>query len=340
MRDRLRVRRLARLACQAGCVAALAIAFSLNGARAAEDAADFPSRQITLINPFAAGGPTDLIARVVGEALGDVLGKPVVVEDRPGAGGGVGFVAVAHSAPDGYTLAAVDISLVTVPLVQAQASYDPIKDFRMVGMTTRSTLAFLVAPSTPASNIADFLAMARRDPNAVTLAHPGIGSTPYLGALSFSQAAHIKPLLVPYQGMAPATTDLMSNRITGLFTAPSGGISLARDGKVKMLAVMGQQRLSEAPDVPAFAEAGLTLPGFEQGTWYGIAAPAGTPDAIVAKLNAALNKALQSKAVADRLAASDIFVQQSAPAEFQQFVSDQFAFWKKTIATAGLKADE
>jgi tripartite-type tricarboxylate transporter receptor subunit TctC len=239
MRDRRRVRRLACLVRQAGCVAALAVVFSFNGARAAEVAADFPSRQITLINPFAAGGPTDLIARVVGEALGDVLGKPVVVEDRPGAGGGVGFGAVARSAPDGYTLAAVDISLVTVPLVQAQASYDPIKDFRMVGMTARSTLAFLVAPSTPASNIADFLAMARRDPSAVTLAHPGIGSTPYLGALSFSQAANVKPLLVPYQGMAPATTDLMGNRITGLFTAPSGGISLAREGKVKMLAVMG-----------------------------------------------------------------------------------------------------
>jgi len=252
----------------------------------------------------------------------------------------VGFAAVAHSTPDGYTLVAVDISLVTVPLVQAQASYDPTRDFRMVGMTTRSTLAFLVAPATPASNVADFLTMTQRDPSAVTLAHPGIGSTPYLGALSFSQAAKVKPLLVPYQGMAPATTDLMSNRITGLFTAPSGGISLAREGKVKILAVMGQKRLSEAPDVPAFGETGLTVPGFEQGTWYGIAAPAGTPDAIIAKLNAALNKALERKTVAERLAASDIFVQQSSAAEFQQFVSDQFAFWKMTIATAGLKADE
>ncbi len=247
---------------------------------------------------------------------------------------------MAHAAPDGYTLAAVDISLVTVPLVQGQATYNPIKDFRMIGPTARSTLAFLVAPSTPVSTVADFVTMAQRDPGAVTLAHPGIGSTPYLAARSFSQAAKVKPVLVPYQGMAPATTDLLSNRITALFTAPSGGISLAREGKVKMLAVMGQQRLSEMPDVPAFAETGLKLAGFEQGTWYGIAAPAGTPDAIVAKLNAALNKALQSKAVADRLATSDIFVQQGSADEFQKFVTEQSVFWKQTIATTGLKSDD
>jgi tripartite-type tricarboxylate transporter receptor subunit TctC len=336
MIDARPVRRSARIA----CAAALLTGCLVFGANAADDAADYPSRQITLINPFAAGGPTDLIARVVAEALGDVLGKPVVVEDRPGAGGGVGFNAVAHAAPDGYTLAAVDISLVTVPLVQAQATYDPIKDFRVVGPTARSTLAFLVAPGVPVSNVADFVAMTKRDPGAVTLAHPGIGSTPHLGALSFSQAAQVKPVLVPYQGMAPATTDLLSNRITGLFTAPSGGISLAREGKVKMLAVMGRQRLSEMPDVPAFSETGLRLAGFEQGTWYGIAAPAGTPDAIVAKLNAALNKALESKAAADRLASSDIFVQQGSADEFQKFVSDQSTFWKKTIAAAGLKSDE
>lgn len=330
----------ARLAWLTVCAIALTLACLVRGANAAENAADYPSRQITLINPFAAGGPTDLIARVVAQALGDVFGKPVVVEDRPGAGGDVAFTAVAHSAPDGYTLAAVDISLVTVPLVQAHAGYDPIKDFRMVGPTTHSTLAFLVAPATPPSTIADFVAMVQRDPNAVTLAHPGIGSTPYLGCVSFSQAAKIKPLLVPYGGMAPATTDLMSNRITGLFTAPSGGISLARAGKVKMLAVMGKKRLSEMPAVPTFAEAGLTLAGFEEGTWYGIGAPAGTPDAIIAKLNAALNRVLESKGVADRLAASDIFVQTGTAAAFQNFVSDQYAFWKKTIATAGLKAQE
>ncbi len=247
---------------------------------------------------------------------------------------------MAHAAPDGYTLVAVDISLVTVPLVQAQASYDPIKDFRMVGPTSRSTLALLVAPASPASTVADFVAMTQRDPGAVTLAHPGIGSTPHLGALSFSQAAKVKPVLVPYQGMAPATTDLISNRISGLFTAPSGGISLAREGKVKMLAVMGQQRLSEMPDVPAFAETGLMLAGFEKGTWYGIAAPAGTPDAVIAKLNAALNKALEREAVADRLAASDIFVQQGSADAFEKFVADQSVFWKKTIATAGLKSDD
>jgi tripartite-type tricarboxylate transporter receptor subunit TctC len=325
---------------QACCIATLALSCLGPEARAAETAAEYPSRQITLVNPFAAGGPTDLIARVVGQALGDVLGKPVVVEDRPGAGGAVGFSAIAHAAPDGYMLAAVDISFVTVPLVQAHVNYDPGKDFRMIGPTTRSTLSFLVAPEVPASNVADFLAVARRDPDAVKLAHPGLGSTPYLGALSFSQAAKLKPVLVPYQGMAPATTDLMSNRITGLFTAPSGGISLAKEGKVKMLAVMGRHRLSEMPDVPAFSETGLSLAGFEEGTWYGIAAPAGTPDEIVAKLNDALNKALADKSVAGRLAASDIFVQQGSAQDFQKFVLDQFAYWKQTIAAAGLKAEE
>ena len=139
--------------------------------------------------------------------------------------------------------------------------------------------------------------------------------------------------------MAPATTDIISNRITGLFTAPSGGISLAKEGKVKMLAVIGRQRLSEMPDVPAFSETGLKLAGFEEGTWYGIAAPAGTPDDIVAKLNAALNKALEDKSVAERLAASDIFVRR-APRRFPKIRFGSICLWKKTIATAGLKAEE
>ena len=181
--------------------------------------------------------------------------------------------------------------------------------------------------------------MTKRDPGAVTLAHPGIGSTPYLGALSFSQAAQVKPVLVPYQGMAPATTDLAGNRITGLFTAPSGGISLAREGKVKMLAVMGRQRLSEMPDVPAFSETGLTLPGFEQGTWYGIAAPAGTPDAIVAKLNAALKRPCRA-----RRSRTAWRVRHFRPAGLGRRIPEvcigSFAFWKKTIAAAGLKSDE
>ena len=302
----------------------------------AQSAADsFPDRAITLMVPFAAGGPVDLIARAAAQALSEEIGKPVIVENRVGAGGAVACVAVAHAPADGYTLLAVDVSFVVVPLFQPDAGYDPVKDFRMVGLTSRSTLALAIAPNSDVNDLDGFIESARKLGRGVAVAHAGIGSTPFMAAVAFSQAAKIDPLMVSYRGMTPALNDLIANRVNAGFVGPASVVGLAQDKKVKVLAVMGKQRLSSEPDVPTFAERGVMISGFEQGTWYGIAAPAGTPEAIIGKLNAALDRALQKKDVSARLNPSDIVISTSNPGEFDAFVRSQADHWKEVVAKVG-----
>ncbi len=306
----------------------------------AQNASDvFPNRPITIVVPFAAGGPVDFIARTVAQGMSDETGKPIVVENRAGAGGAIGCVAAAHAAPDGYTLLAVDISFVVVPLIRPQTAYDPVKDFRMIGSTTNSTMALALAPGTKADDLKGFIELARREGN-ISFANAGSGSTPHLAAVSFSQAAKIDPLMVSYRGMSPALNDLVGSQVSAAFLGASNAIGLYQDRKVKLLAVMGNQRLAGTPEVPTFAEQGLVLPGFEQGTWYGLAAPAGTPDAVIETLSASLNRALAKPEVVQRLRPSSIFVQPSKSAEFDDFIRTQVSHWKGLVAAANIKLQE
>jgi tripartite-type tricarboxylate transporter receptor subunit TctC len=290
-------------------------------------AESFPSRPITLVVPFAAGGPVDVIARTVAEGLGREIGENVVIENKPGAGGAIAFSSVARAPADGYTLVAVDMSFAVISHFQPQVGYDPIKDFKMVGQTTSSTLVLVVPADSKARDLASFIELARKSDQQLSLATAGLGSTPHLAALSFSKAAKIDPLMVPYRGMTPAVTDLIAGRVAGAFVGPQSAIGLAKDNKLRILASIGEARLSTMKEVPTFAEKGLALPGFKRGTWYGIAAPAGTPAEIVSKLNAALNRALGKTELSDRLTPLDIFVQKTSPAEFDAFIKDQVSLW-------------
>jgi tripartite-type tricarboxylate transporter receptor subunit TctC len=291
------------------------------------DGADYPTRPITLIVPFAAGGPVDLIARTAADALSKELKQRVVVENKGGAGGAIGFSYVAHANPDGYTIGSVDMSFAVLSHFQDHTGYDPLKDFKMIGQTTRSTLVLVVPASSGTSDLASFIKKARKPSAGTSLATAGAGSTPHLAALSFSLAAKIDPLMVPYRGMTPAVTDLLAGRVTGAFVGPQSAIGLAKEKKLKILAAIGQERLDIAKDVPTFAEKGFDLPGFKQGTWYGLAAPAGTPDAIVNKLNAALNRALAEPYVQKRLQPLGIYVATTTPSGFDSFVHDQVMSW-------------
>jgi tripartite-type tricarboxylate transporter receptor subunit TctC len=292
----------------------------------AQSATDYPVRPITLLVPFAAGGPVDVIARTAADALSKELNQTVVVENKPGAGGAIAFSSVAHAKPDGYTLVSVDMSFAVLSHFQQHTGFDPLKDFKMIGQTTRSTLVLVVPADSKTGDVASFIANAKAS-HDVSLATAGPGSTPHLAALSFSRAAKIDPLMVPYRGMTPAVTDLLGGRVTGAFVGPQSAVGLVKEKKLKILAVIGQKRLEIAKDVPTFAEKGLDLPGFKQGTWYGLAAPAGTPDAIINKLNAALNRALLKPEVQKRLQPLGIFVATTTPSAFDAFVHEQVLSW-------------
>jgi tripartite-type tricarboxylate transporter receptor subunit TctC len=304
----------------------------------AEDAAAYPSRNILLVVPYPPGGPPDVIVRLLGPVLHTILGQPIVIENRPGASTTIGAGAVARAAPDGYTLLASDIAQTVVPNTLANIKFDPARDLKPVSLTARSVLTVVIDPKLPIKSMAELSAYSKTKPDAIKIGHSGIGTPPYLYAVSVMEAADVKALLVPYRGIALAMNDVIAGHIQMACSAPSTTVSLAQSGKVRMLAVSGDRRLAALPDVPTFKELGMRLTGFDQDTWFGISAPKGTPDAIVAKLNAAINKALLDRKVIETLAKVDIRTNGSTPEEFAKLYADQFVTWKAVLQRAGVKA--
>ena len=313
------------------CSVSIAMCLSIGSGFAQDSATTFPDRNITMIVPFAAGGQVDIIARITAQAMSEEIGKTVVVENKGGAAGAIGAAYVARSAPDGYTLLAIDISFLAAPNIQAQSGYK-VSDFRMVGPSTRSVLAFVVNPSNPAKDLPDFISRSLKAQEDVPFAHSGLGSTPQLAVLSFLNATKIKPLMVSYSGMAPAIADITANRIHAGFIGAAAAAGLAKDKMVKLFGVTGNRRVGSAPDTPTFNELNIKLAGFEQGTWYGVAVPAKTPDAVVAKLNAALSRALSKSTVAAQLAPLDVYPWTTGSADFEKFVEGQAEHWKQQLA--------
>jgi tripartite-type tricarboxylate transporter receptor subunit TctC len=299
---------------------------------------DFPARPITLVVPFAPGGLVDLIARVTAQGLSEEIGKPVTVENRPGGGGTIGVTSVAKAAPNGYTLLALDISFVSAPHFQERKSYSPTENFKMVGSTGRSALALVIPPALKVDTLSDFISFASKPNNNASFGHAGVGSTPHLAAVSFTQAAKLNPLMVPYGGMTPATNDLIGNRITAGFVGTPQAAELTVKGMLTTLGVTSPQRVASNKNAPTFNELGLNLAGFERGTWYGIAVPSGTPDIIVEKLHAALTRALSRKSAIDRLALADVSPFPINPPEFQSFVAEQSRNWSTILSKVDLKA--
>jgi tripartite-type tricarboxylate transporter receptor subunit TctC len=306
-------------------------------AQAQENAATYPSRPITMLVGFAAGGPTDIIARTVALPLQQELGQPVVIENRPGGGGSIAALALSRAKPDGYTVGSFDVAMIVGPNIVAGATYDPIKAFRPIVVSARTPLSFVAANTLPAKTVAEVIALAKDKPGGIKLAHSGVGSPPYLGAVAFLQATKTNMLLVPDRGAAPAIQDIVAGHVGLLFTAPSTSIALARDGKVRILGLTGHQRMKSMPEVPTLRESGVDMGGLDANQWFGIAAPAGTPDYVVKRINAAVNKVLKTKALQDRIAKLEFTVAGGTPEEAAALARSQAEFWHKTLATIGIK---
>lgn len=311
-------------------VAAVTTAFGTAQRAGADDA--YPSRTITLVVAFPPGGPPDVVARIFAPALSQSLGKPVVVENRPGASASIAGASVARAEPDGHTLLSADLSFVVSPYVVPSITYDPMKDFKPVVLMARTGLTMVIDPAAGIMTPQDLVAAARKNPSAIKAAHTGIGTPPHLGLMSFLQATGVEVLQVPYKGAAQAIQDIVAGHITLLCTGPSTSVELTKAGKVRMLGVTGSKRLVELPGVPTFGESGIDMGGMKDGQYFGIAAPAATSDAIVAKLNAAVNKALDDAQIRAQLEKVAFEGAGGTAAEFAAMLMAQSAYWKTAMA--------
>lgn len=301
----------------------------------AQPATAWPTRPIKLIVPLSAGGPTDLLARILAQPLGERLGQPVIIDNRPGAGGNIGAEAAARSEPDGYTLflgtsgpLAINASL------YGNLRFDPIMDFSPVILAATAPFVVAVNPSTPFRTLPELLAFARQNPDKLNYGTVP-GSAAHLATELFKSTTRIRMVQVPYKGAAPATNDLISGQIDLSFASTPGVLPQIKAGKLRALAVTSSERLKVLPDVPTLAESGL--PGYNASVWYGVVVPARTPAAIVSRLNAELTGILNDAKVKSAMAQNDFDSAGSSPDGFAAFIRAETEKWGKVIKASGAK---
>lgn len=319
-------------------MAAVLFVFGALGAAVAQ-AQSFPSQPMRWIVPYPAGGGTDVVARMLGQSMGQGLGQSVLIDNKPGAGTMIGGDFVAKAKSDGYTIGTVDTSTVALaPHLYAKVPYKPEKDFVYIGGTTRFPFVMVVNPSVPAKNLQELIALARKRPGELKYATPGPGGPNHLGMELLQRKTGTQMLHVPYKGDAPALQALLAGDIDMYLVNTAASLQFIRSGKVRPIALSMGKRSSVLPDVPTFAEAGMA--DFESYSWQGLAAPAGTPPAVVARLNAELNKALASEDIQRKLGELGIEPSPTTPEEFSALVKSQSALWGGVIRTANIKLEE
>ncbi|WP_354673644.1 tripartite tricarboxylate transporter substrate binding protein [Cupriavidus alkaliphilus] len=300
-------------------------------------AQSFPARPVRLVVPYPPGGPTDIVARVVGQKLSERLGQPLVVENRPGAGGNIGAEAVARAAPDGYTLLVATTAHAINMTLFRKPGYDTRKDFAPVSLLTRGPLVLVTAPATPAANVAELIAMARARPGQLTFASSGNGQSTHLAAELFNSMAGVRMTHVPYKGSAPALTDVMGGQATVMFDTMLSAMPFVRDGKLRALAVTGAQRSPAAPDTPTIAQSGL--PGYEATAWNALLAPAGTPPAVLEAIAAALKSVLDDADVRARFATQGFAAEWTSPPATAKFLDQEIDKWARVVKASGATID-
>ena len=311
----------------------LAAATALIGAFAAR-AADYPTRPITLTVAFTPGGPSDVLARIVGRKLSELLGQPVVIENRPGAGGNVAAELVAHTQPDGYTLLNGNNSiLATNAALYKSINFDPEKDFAPIILLGSQANILVVNPDVPARSMADLIALAKANPGKLNFASSGYGAAAHLAGELFKTEAKVNIVHVPYKGAAPALQDVIAGHVQMMFATAASVVPHIRDGKVRALAVTTLKRTAVLPDLPTIDELGLK--GFDATTWHGLVAPAKTPKDIVATLHDATAKALMDPQVQKALGDLGVDIAGGSSTDFAAYIKSEIPKWTAIVKASG-----
>jgi tripartite-type tricarboxylate transporter receptor subunit TctC len=298
----------------------------------------YPTRPIRLISPYAPGGGSDTLARVIATRLTESWGQPVIVENRPGAAGSIGAEAAAKATPDGYTILVTPNAVLTInPHIYAKLRYDPIRDFAPITVATNSPYLLVVHPAVPAANAKELIAYARAKPGQLSYSSSGNGSSTHLAGVLFSQLAGIQLLHVPYKGAAPAIVDLLGGQIQMRFSSVVPVLPHLRSGKLRALGISSAKRYAPLPEIATINE--NALPGFVVESWYGILAPARTPRAIVTRLNSEIVRHLNSDDMKTRMAADGAEVIGSSPEELARSIRNDLARWAKPVKDSGARAE-
>jgi len=318
-------------------MAALALGAALSPATARADAANWPTRPIRLVVGYAAGGATDVLARIVALKMGEQLGQAVIVDNRAGANSNVGAEVVAKAAPDGYTLYVYTIANTINATLYGKLGYDPQKDFEPIGMIAKIPNILMVNPKLPVQSVADYVRFAKSSPNGITFASSGSGSSIHLSGEMFKMQAHLNMLHVPYRGSAPAVSDLLGGQVQSMFDNTPSSLPHVKAGRLRAIAITSAQRSPLLPDVPTVAESGY--PGFDVQSWFSLAAPAGTPRPVIDRLNAALNKSLGAPDVRQRLLDLAATPEPGTPEQARAFATAEIKRWREVVKQSGAKAD-
>jgi tripartite-type tricarboxylate transporter receptor subunit TctC len=301
-------------------------------------AQDFPKRQITMVVPFAAGGSTDLVARLLAQKLTEQMGVNVIVENRAGAGGNIGAAAVAKAEPDGYTVLYGTISTHTLnPLMAKRSAYDPVKDFEPIALVGSIPNVMIVHPSVPAKDVKELIAAAKADPAKFSYASSGVATPLHLSGEMFNRMAGTQMAHVPYRGAGPAMNDLIAGQVPVMFDNLPTSIEQIKAGKARALGVTTKERVKQMPDIPTLHEQGLT--GYETYSWQALFAPAKTPKAVVDRINAEVIKALKDPALLKRLDELTMTVTPSSPEGLGKHVVEQLATWGPITKATGVQLD-
>ena len=320
-------------------VAAIAAVAPAHAQRKASPAADYPGKPIRMIVPVAAGGGTDIIARLIGQGLSERLGQSVVVDNRPGAGGIIGTDLVAKAAADGYTLLLGSIGHITFSpaLYRNKLPYDPRKDFAPVSLAANQPFVMTAHASFTGNTIGELLAQAKNRPGEIRYASGGIGGASHLGTELLQHLAGVKLTHVPYKGTGPGMTAVLSGEVQILLVGVATALPHIRSNRVKAFAVSGAKRSQALPQLPTMSEAGV--PGYDFDVWYGMLFPAGTPRAIVARANSEIVRLLKSPAAGERFAGAGLEPLGSTPEEFADRIRREIPKWEKVVGIAGIKVD-
>jgi tripartite-type tricarboxylate transporter receptor subunit TctC len=318
-------------------ISRIAIALLLAVAPGLVAAQAWPTKPVKIIVPFAAGGATDVVARLLGQKLGDAWGTSVIIEDRAGAGGNIGADAAAHSPPDGYTLFMTSGSIVTAnQYMYKSLTYDAARDLAPITGVATGPQVIVVNPASSFKDLREFIAYAKANPKKINFGSAGFGTQTHLATENFAYAAGIDMTHVPYKGESTALTDLLGGQIHMVTPNLTAAINLIQQGKLRALAVMSRERIAQLPDVPTAAE---TLPGFENAGWFALMTPAGTPHEVIERVHRDTEKILLSEDFRAKLAQQGMTPMVTTPAELGAIIRDDSARWAKVIRERGLQAN-